>query len=107
MGLGSFRDVSLQTARELADSARDKVKRRVDPIQQRDLESRSAALSDISLKHIAETAFEARRAELRGDGKAGRWFSPLELHILPRLGKVPVTEINQRMIRDTLQPIWC
>ena len=24
-------------------------------------------------------AFEARKAQLKGDGKAGRWFSPLEL----------------------------
>ena len=106
MGLGSLSDVSLQMARELADAAREQVKRRVDPIQQRDRESRDAARSDISLRKIAEEAFEARKAELRDDGKAGRWFSPLELHILPRLGKVPVTEINQVSIRDTLEPIW-
>jgi integrase len=106
MGLGSLSDISLQMARELADAAREQVKRRLNPIQQRERESRDAAHTDISLRKIAEGAFEARKAELRDDGKAGRWFSPLELHILPRLGKVPVSEINQRMIRDTLQPIW-
>ncbi len=37
---------------------------------------------------------------------AGRWFSPLELHVLPKLGKVPVAEIDQLDIRDTLAPIW-
>jgi integrase len=30
----------------------------------------------------------------------------LEIHILPKLGKVPVAEIDQRDIRDTLAPIW-
>lgn len=34
------------------------------------------------------------------------WFSPLELPVLPKLGKVPVEEIDQRDIRDTLAPIW-
>lgn len=106
MGLGSLSDVSLQMAREFADEARELVKRRVDPIQRRDQESRDAARADNSLRKIAEEAFEARKAELREDGKAGRWFSPLELHILPRLGMIPVTEIDQRMIRDALAPIW-
>jgi len=106
MGLGSLSDVSLQMARELADAAREQVKRRVDPIQQRERESRDAARTDNSLRKIAEEAFEARKAELRDDGMAGRWFSPLELHVLPRLGDVPVSEIDQRMIKDTLAPIW-
>lgn len=43
---------------------------------------------------------------MKGDGKAGRWFTPLELHVLPKLGKVPVQEIDQRDIRDVLAPIW-
>jgi len=43
---------------------------------------------------------------LKGDGVAGRWFSPLELHILPKLGKVPVADLDQNDIRDVLQPIW-
>lgn len=58
------------------------------------------------LNDIALDAFESRKAELKGDGKAGRWFSPLELHILPKLGKMPVSEIDQRDIRDALAPIW-
>ena len=43
---------------------------------------------------------------MAGDGKAGRWLSPLENHVLPKLGKVPMTELDQRDIRDTLAPIW-
>ena len=37
---------------------------------------------------------------------AGRWFSPLKLHVLPKLGNVPVAEIDQNDIRDVLAPIW-
>lgn len=30
----------------------------------------------------------------------------MNIHVLPKLGKVPVTDLNQRDIRDTLAPIW-
>ena len=58
------------------------------------------------LRDIALDAFESRKAELKGDAKAGRWLSPLELHVLPKLGKMPVSQIDQRDIRDILAPIW-
>lgn len=41
-------------------------------------------------------AFETRKAELKNDGKNGLWFSPLRLHILPKLGCLPVSEITQQ-----------
>ena len=55
---------------------------------------------------LTHDAFEARKAELKNDGSAGRWLSPLTIHVLPKLGKVPVTDLDQRDIRDTLAPIW-
>ncbi|MBO6603099.1 MAG: site-specific integrase [Roseicyclus sp.] len=58
------------------------------------------------LKDIAMDAFESRKADLKGDGAAGRWYSPLEHHVLPKLGQMPVAEITQSDIRDALMPIW-
>jgi integrase len=69
-------------------------------------ERRKAIRDRYLLRDVALDAFESRKAELKGDGKAGRWFSPLELHILPKLGKRPVAEITQVDIRDALEPIW-
>ncbi|TCN46672.1 phage integrase family protein [Shinella granuli] len=106
MGLGSLLDVSLKEAREAADKWRASVRANVDPIKEREKQRREAAKKLHILQEIAEDAFESRKAELKGDGKAGRWFTPLELHILPKLGKVPVAEIDQTDIRDTLSPIW-
>ena len=77
-----------------------------DPVKVREKEARERARADNTLRRIAEEACEARKAELKGDGKAGRWFSPLELHVLPRLGRVPIEEIDARDIRGTLAPIW-
>lgn len=106
MGLGSSQDVSLKDARAAAAKWRIMVAQEVDPIKQREKERREALRNLHLLKDIAEDAFNSRKAELKGDGEAGRWFSPLALHVLPKLGKVPVAEIDQTDIRDTLAPIW-
>ena len=106
MGLGSFPAVTLKEAREEAEKWRGYVRRGLDPIKERERERRAAERNLHLLNEIARDAFESRKAELKGDGVAGRWFTPLELHILPKLGKVPVADIDQTDIRDTLAPIW-
>lgn len=106
MGLGGFPTLGLAEARQLAARWRSMAAEGRDPIKERESENRTARREDISLRVITSDAFEARKAELKGDGKAGRWLSPLELHVLPKLGKVPVTDLDQRDIRDTLAPIW-
>ncbi|KQV39168.1 MULTISPECIES: site-specific integrase [unclassified Rhizobium] len=106
MGLGSIHDVTLKAAREAAEKWRGVAARGLDPIKEREREKREAEKRLHILREVAEDAYESRKAELKGDGKAGRWFSPLEIHILPKLGKTPVSELDQTAIRDTLSPIW-
>lgn len=106
MGLGPFPDVSLKEAREKAADARALVRDNIDPIKDRERQRREAARNLHLFKDVAEAAYEARKPQLKGDGVAGRWYSPLELHVLPKLGKVPVTDIDQIDIRDVLAPIW-
>jgi integrase len=106
MGLGAAMLVSLREAREHADRHRATVRAGRDPIKERERERRQAGRNLHVLKDIALDAFEARKAELKGDGVAGRWFSPIELHILPKLGRIPVADLDQKDIRDALAPIW-
>lgn len=106
MGLGALSNVGLAAARDMAERWRAVAVSGRDPIKERERQAREAARADNTLRVVALAAFEARKAELKGDGMAGRWFSPLELHVLPKLGKVPVQDIDQRDIRDTLAPIW-
>lgn len=106
MGLGGFPALSLAEARKLGERWRKVAAAGRDPIKEREAEQRAARREDVSLAIITADAFEARKAELKGDGTAGRWLSPLNLHVLPKLGKVPVTDLDQRDIRDTLAPIW-
>lgn len=106
MGLGSIADQSLKEAREAADKWRKVARAGHDPIKERERERRERERNLHLLRDVAADAFEAQKASLKGDGKAGRWFSPLELHILPKLGKVPVADIDQISIRDALVSIW-
>ena len=106
MGLGRFPDVSLKEAREEAEKWRAVVRQGKDAIKERERERREAERNMHLLADVALGAFESRKGDLKGDGKAGRWFTPLELHVLPKLGRMPVSQIDQRDIRDTLAPIW-
>ena len=106
MGLGGFPSLGLADARKLAERWRNVAASGRDPVKEREAEERAARREDITLAILTADAFEARKAELKGDGTAGRWLSPLTIHVLPKLGKVPVTDLDQRDIRDTLAPIW-
>lgn len=106
MGLGRLDAVGLKDARNLAEKWRAVVRDGKDPIKERERLKREAARADRTLATVALEAFEARKAELKGDGKAGRWFTPLELHVLPKIGKIPIEEVDQQDIKNALAPIW-
>lgn len=106
MGLGGYPSLGLAEARKIAERWRNVAAAGRDPVKEREAEERAARREDISLAVLTADAFEARKAELKGDATAGRWLSPLTLHVLPKLGRVPVTDLDQRDIRDTLAPLW-
>ncbi len=103
MGLGRFPDVGIAEARRAADDARYLIRTGRDPISER---AQVTATYRHLLRDIAEAAFETRKAELKDDGVAGRWMSPLNLHILPKLGALPVSQITQNDIAEVLKPLW-
>ncbi|SEM53500.1 Integrase [Gemmobacter aquatilis] len=106
MGLGAYPAVSLAEARRKAEDARAKVRDNIDPIKDRERQKREAARNLHLFKDIVSDTFEGLKPTLKGDGVNGRWLSPLKVHVLPKLGNVPVSEIDQIDIRDTLAPIW-
>jgi integrase len=106
MGLGGFPDVALKEARELAADYRKMARQGVDPIKMRSQQRREALRPKSNLADIAEAAYAAKKAELKNDGINARWFSPLKLHVLPKLGNLSVEDITQQDIAQTLKPIW-
>lgn len=104
MGLGRWPDVSIAEAREAAAKARRSCREGNDPILQR--RKARKPITRVSLKRAVELCFEARKAELKRDGDAGRWMSPLAVHVIPKIGAYPVEEIDQHVLKDLLGPIW-
>lgn len=117
MGLGAMDQIGLAEVRKVADGWRTKLQAGLDPIACRDQERekiRAEAEAErlrklaaiMTFAKVTEQCFEARKTELRDGGKAGRWMSPLNTHILPKIGEKPIEEIDQTVIVDTLRPIW-
>lgn len=104
MGLGRWPDVSIGEARERAADARRSLRDGTDPISDRQKAKRT--IRKLTLREAIDGCFEAKKAELKRDGDAGRWMSPLTVHIIPKLGAVAVEDIDQHQLLDVLRPIW-
>ena len=104
MGLGHWPDVSIAEAREQASAARRTLRDGIDPIQERAKQRNKA--KRLTLAEAIDGCFAARQAELKGDGKAGRWMSPLQLHIVPKIGSHAIEDLDQHEIKRALDPIW-
>nr|WP_330169571.1 integrase arm-type DNA-binding domain-containing protein [Bartonella grahamii] len=104
MGLGSVTKLSLKEARELARYYSDILKEGNDPIVFR--EQTVLKQQSNMFKEIAQAAFESKKAELKNEGKNGRWFSPLELHVIPHIGNLPIEKLTANIIRNVLASLW-
>ncbi|GAA0325882.1 site-specific integrase [Sphingomonas oligophenolica] len=104
MGLGRWPDVSIAEARDRAAVARKSLRDGSDPIADRRKAKRT--IRKLTLREAIDGCFEAKKAELKRDGDAGRWMSPLNVHIIPKLGEVPIEDVDQHQLIDVLRPIW-
>ena len=104
MGFGPWPDVTIAEARDRAYEARRSVRDGNDPIEER--RTIRYGNRSISLRKAIELCFEARQAQLKGNGEAGRWMSPLRTHVIPKAGNVPIEKIDQHEIVRILKPIW-
>lgn len=104
MGLGRWPDVSIADARTAALDARATLRGGQCPIDKRREERR--IVHRLTVEEAIDSCFEARKAQLKGDGAAGRWMSPLKVHVIPKIGKTAVEDLDQHALRDLLAPIW-
>lgn len=102
-GLGSAKHVGLADAREAAAKVRKEYASGLDPVAEK--KKRNAPPAP-TFKDAAEKVHK----ELKGGWRPGKhsddWLSSLERHAYPKLGRLPVDQIDGPLIRDTLFPIW-
>lgn len=104
MGLGLWPDVSIAEARERAEVAGRRVRDGEDPIDVRRAARRR--VTRLTVVEAIEGCFAARQAELKADGAAGRWLSPMNVHVIPAIGARAIEDVDQHMLKQLLEPIW-
>jgi integrase len=111
MGLGSYPDVSLATARELASAARAQRRAGINPIEARKAERAARAraaegASDRTFKALAERYIARHEATWKNDKHRAQWKSTLITYAYPHLGAQDVATIDRVAVLDVLEPIW-
>jgi len=101
-GLGSAKYVSLVEAREAAEDMRRAIRRGLDPQAER----RRATQSIPTFREAAIMVHAEHRPSWKNEKHAKQWLSTLEMYAFPRLGDVPVNQIDGPMVRDVLAEIW-
>ena len=109
MGLGSFPEVSLATAKDLATQQRLKIKEGIDPILARN-EAKAALKAEqasfISFKEAALQYISAHRSGWKNTKHASQWNRTLETYAFPLLSDLHVKDIMTTHILSVLEPIW-
>ncbi len=98
------KDVSIADARAAAAEARATLRAGQCPIEARRQQNR--VIARLTVAQAIASCFEARKAQLKGDGAAGRWLSPLNVHVIPKIGDRAIEDVDQHALRDLLAPIW-
>jgi integrase len=109
MGLGSAADVSLQSAREMRDLWRRRMRNdKIDPIDNRRSEARQRAAKDnaSTFRSAAEQYLTAHRATWRNEKHRAQWESTLIRYVYPTLGEMPAHQIDEADVLSVLRPIW-
>jgi len=105
MGLGSYPDISLAQARDKTKKARAMVAEGIDPKDQREKEEAQRKLeAGNTLFSVAEEWIALKKSRVTADHATDTWKS-LEIHIFPKLARVPITEITAPGVIDVLRPI--
>jgi integrase len=102
IGLGSPPKVSLVAARDAAREAHREARAGSDPLAQR----RMARAGVLSFEAAAEEVYAARVGGWRSDKHRQQWIGSLRQHVFPRIGKMPVGDVDDPDVLKVLAPIW-
>jgi len=105
LGLGTYPEVSLAQARELAADARKLLAQDIDPQEHR--EEQALAQQDLhsnTFFHISEKWFDVKQTKVTPDYAEDIWRS-FKLHLFPDLAKRPIHKLKATHVINTLEPI--
>ena len=107
MGLGKLPDVSLLEARQHALSNKQLLRKKIDPIDEKNRvevlrQQQNKKFSDIAELYISKK----KEAEWTNPKSAQQWRNSINTYASPLLDTKPFIDINRDDIISVLQPIW-
>lgn len=109
IGLGGFPDVPLAQARDLAREAKDKIRRGIDPVEER--KSARAALAaarrrGLTFADATDRYLAAKLDAFKNAKHRQQWQNTLQTYAMPELGPMLVDDIVVQDVLRVLDPIW-
>jgi integrase len=109
MGLGSARDFTLSGAREKARKARQLLHDGVDPLEAKKAERAAQALASakiMTFKQCADAYIKANQGGWKNEKHRAQWNTTLASYVLPKIGALPVGEVDIGQVLRCIEPIW-
>ncbi|ABM02101.1 phage integrase family protein [Psychromonas ingrahamii 37] len=105
MGFGAYPAISLANARKLREAANELLAQGINPKAQRDSEIKEKELIlNNTFEMVTAAWIKLKASEVKPDSLK-TISTTLTNHILPRIGKCPITEITAPMAIEALRPI--
>lgn len=109
IGLGSYPEIGLGSARQKAAEARGLIRQGEDPVEQRKA-ARSSLIASQKQGLLFSTAVDLyaplKSAELSAGKYRDQWRDTIDKYALPVLGQMLVQDIDLQEILRVLEPIW-
>jgi integrase len=109
IGLGGYPDVTLAMAHEKARNIKEIVESGLDPVEEKRKRRDVLKKEQMQYMTFAEAAQRCHRkktAEFSNDKHVKDWISSIERYVTPRIGTMPVSDIDLPEILSVLKPIW-
>jgi integrase len=109
LGLGGFPDFTLEQARASARQVREQVRAGIDPVAARRASQdalRAAEAKRVTFDQAAVRCWRARSQEFKSAKHARQWLNSLTTDASPKLGSIPVDQVDVGHVVSVLEPIW-
>jgi integrase len=100
MGLGSARDVGLAAARKKRDRARALLADGVDPLVAK------KQATGLTFQDGAKGYIAAHESSWKNAKHAAQWKQTLEQYAYPKIGAIPLAELDTAAVLKCIEPIW-
>jgi integrase len=109
MGLGPYDLLTLAEARERGYQARRQLLSGIDPLTEKRTARREKLLATAHTKTFKECAsayIAAHESGWKGSASSKQWQQSLEKYVHPKIGDLPVANIDLACVLSVLEPIW-